>query len=49
MKARVEKERLIALHLAEQQRWRESVEEEKKNILHNFQNMNRLSWLMRIH
>ena len=33
-KARTEKERLIALHLAEQQRWRESVEEEKKNILH---------------
>jgi hypothetical protein len=34
LKARIEKERLIALHLAEQQRWRESVEEEKKNILH---------------
>ena len=33
-KARTEKERLIALHLAEQQRWRESVEEEKTNILH---------------
>ena len=32
--ARIEKERLIAMHLAEQQKWRESVEEEKKNILH---------------